>query len=107
MTLTSTVSGKTPTGTVQLKDGTTDLGAPIALTGAAGAASATATFKPSALTAGRTPSRRSTPETTTTRRARLTTTSFTITFATTLPVRHGVDNARVALVDLAVDPTGR
>lgn len=102
VTLKVTVSGKTPTGTIQLKDGATNLGAPITLTAAG--ATATATFKTSALTAG--PHALSAvyggddddaPSTSTT-------TSFSLTFATTLPFNTGLDKARVALADVAVDP---
>ncbi len=103
VTLKVTVTGKTPTGTVQLKDGATNLGAAIALTGAAGATTATATFKTSALAAGAhaisavyAGDDDDAPSTSTT-------TSFSLTFATTNPFNTGLDNARVALADVAVD----
>jgi hypothetical protein len=103
VTLTATVSGKTPTGTIQMKDGASDLGAPVALTSGADATSATATFKTttlmagphvvSAVYAGDDDDAASTSKTTT----------FTVTFPTTLPFDTGLDNARVALADTAVD----
>ena len=96
-----TVSGKTPTGTVQLKDGATNLGAPIAL---AGATSATATFKTLTLTPGAhaisavyAGDDDDAPSTSTV-------TSFDLAYATANPFATGVDAARVALADLAIDP---
>ena len=101
LTIKVTVSGKTPTGTVQLKDGATNLGAPIAL---AGAASATATFKTKTLTPGAhaisavyAGDDDDAPSTSTV-------TSFDLAYATTNPFATGVDAARVALADLAIDP---
>jgi hypothetical protein len=102
VTLAVTVSGKSPTGTVQLKDGTTSLGAPIALTGMA--STATGSLKTSALAAGphvlsAVYSGDADDESSTS-----TTTSIDVTFATVLPFDTGLDGARVALADLAVDP---
>jgi hypothetical protein len=102
VTLVATVSGKTPTGTVQLKDGATNLGAPVPLVAAG--ASATATFKTSALAAGAhvlsaVYSGDADDATSTSK-----TISFTVTFPTTLPFNTGLDKTRVALADLAVDP---
>ena len=103
VTITATVAGKTPTGTIQLKDGSSNLGVPIALTAGSSATRATATFKTSALTggahllsavyAGDDDDAASTS----------TTTSLTVSFATTLPFNTGLDAARVALADVAVD----
>lgn len=103
VTLAVTVAGKTPTGGVQMKDGATDLGAPLALVPSADPTTATATFKSSMLAAG--PHVVSAvyagddDDATSTSK----TTSFTVTFPTTLPFDTGVDNARVALADLALD----
>jgi hypothetical protein len=104
VTLTATVSGKTPTGTIQLKDGATNLGAPLAVVAGATAGTATATFKTSALAAG--------PHVITAvysgdaddATSASPTTSFTVTFATALPFNTGLDKSRVALADVAVDP---
>ena len=102
VTFTVTVSGKTPTGTVQLKDGATNLGAPLTLTGAS--TTTTASFKTSALGVG--PHVLSAAyagddddEASTSANA-----SIDVLYATTLPFNTGLDKARVALADVAVDP---
>lgn len=103
VTITATVTGKTPTGMVQLKDGATALGAPVTLTPAGTASSATATFKTSALTAGAhalTVVYAGDEDDAASTSASL---PLTLTFATTLPFNTGLDNARVALADVAVD----
>lgn len=99
-----TVSGKTPTGTVQLKDGATNLGAPIVLAAAAGAGPATATFKTKTLTLGAhaisavyAGDDDDAPSTSTV-------TPIDLKYGTTNPFATGVNDARVALADLAVDP---
>lgn len=103
VTLTATVSGKTPTGTVQLKDGAASFGAPLALVVGADTSTAAATLKTTALTAG--PHVLSAvysgddDDATSTS----TTISFSVTFPTTLPFNTGLDKTRVALADKAVD----
>lgn len=103
VTLAVTVAGKTPTGTVQMKDGATDLGSPLTLVATTDPSIATATSKSSMLAAG--PHVVSAvyagddDDATGTSK----TTSFAVTFPTTLPFDTGVDNARVALADLALD----
>jgi hypothetical protein len=103
VTIKVTVAGKTPTGSVQMKDGATDLGSPLTLVPSADPTTATATFKSSTLAAG--PHVVSAvyagddDDATGTSK----TTSFTVTFPTTLPFNTGLDNARVALADLALD----
>lgn len=102
--MTATVAGRTPTGSVQFKDGATNLGAPVALTAGAGATSATASFKTTALAAGAhvlsAVYAGDADDATSTSK----TISFTSTFVTTLPFNTGLDSARVMLVDRAVDP---
>ena len=103
VTLTATVTGETPTGAVQMKDGSSDLGAPIALTAGADATSATATFKTSALIAGAHVVSAVYAGDDDDAASTSPTTSFTVTFPTTLPFNTGLDKARGALADVAVD----
>lgn len=106
VTLTATVAGKTPTGTIQLKDGSTNLGAPIALTAGASATSATsatATVKTSALTAGDHVLSAVYAGDDDDAASTSASASVTLTLATTLPFNTGVDNARAPLADVAVD----
>lgn len=104
VTLTATVAGKTPTGTVQMKDGASDLGAPIALTAGADVTSATATFKTSALTEGAHVVSAVYSGDDDDAASTSTKISFAVTFPTTLPFNTGLDDARVALADVSVDP---
>jgi len=103
VTLTTTVTGKTPTGTVQLEDGASMLGAPVALVAGADATTATATFKTTALAVG--------PHVVSAvysgddddATSKSMTISFGVTYPTTLPFNTGLDKTRVALADKAVD----
>lgn len=103
VTLTATVTGKTPTGTIQLKDGTADLCAPITLAPGADPTTAKATFKSSALAAGAHAVSAVYAGDDDDATSTSTTTSFSVTYATKLPFNTGVDNARVALADDALD----
>lgn len=103
VTLTATVIGKTPTGTIQLKDGTADLGAPITIAPGADPTTAKATFKSSALTAGAHAVSAVYAGDDDDATSTSTTTSFSVTYATKLPFNTGLDNARVALADDAID----
>ena len=103
VTLTATVTGKTPTGTLQLKDGATDLGTPIALVAGADPTTATATLKTTTLAAGAHVVSAVYAGDDNDAASTSTTTSFTVTFPTKLPFNTGLDNARVALADLAID----
>ncbi len=112
VTLTATVTavtGKTPTGTVQLKDGASMLGAPVALVAAAGAdagadaTTATATFKTTTLAVGphvvsAVYSGNDDDATSTSMII-----SFGVTYPTTLPFNTGLDKNRIALADQVVD----
>jgi hypothetical protein len=104
LTIKVTVSGKTPTGTVQLKDGANNLGAPIALAGAAGAPSATASFKTKTLTPGAHALSAVYAGDDDDATSTSTVTSFDLKYGTTNPFATGLDNASVVLADLAVDP---
>ena len=103
VTLATTVTGKTPTGTVQLMDGASMLGAPVALVAGADATTATATFKTTALAVG--------PHVVSAvysgddddATSKSMTVSFGVTYPTTLPFNTGLDKARVALADKVVD----
>jgi hypothetical protein len=103
VTLTATVAGKTPTGSIQLKDGASDLGAPIALTAGANPSGGTATFKTSALTAGAHVISAVYAGDADDAASTSTTTSLTVTLPTTPPFDTGLDNTRVALADGSVD----
>jgi hypothetical protein len=89
---------------VQLRDGATDLGTPVTLTAAAGASTATATFKTTALAAGThmlTAVYAGDGDDATSTSAA---TSLTVGYATTLPFNTGLDKNRAALADVAIDP---